>query len=408
MDTESVASIRRANGALFFGATKALMSWDSSSSAADPSTKGPKDQPMETTVSVEDESTPAEGDERQPTAETCHTAEEGPETEALLDPENVTLTEVDQDSVPTGSSQETGSQDVTGNPGNSYAEDSRYRNPRATRWNLCEEELKERLGIMPTSYGSEAEMETFANCLNSAILSSYEASSPLKKVDKAGLTEDQYKIFAAKNSKENWMCEKCKQRVEVNSSGSDYDSADDGPAKGNSKNKKKKGRRTLKTVDVDATLNRENPSRNKNLVFFGANGEEDVEKILENLNVLSQPGDYTVKIIPTKSINEPVIVTFKQVELRNKVIERRKAKKVLDTTECKIGGPMRKIYINEDVPRETRALFNKAKKLKTEKDFKFVWIKNGQVYCCESEDARAIRIVNPLQIEEPSWEKLGT
>ncbi|KAG5874432.1 hypothetical protein JTB14_034383 [Gonioctena quinquepunctata] len=141
-------------------------------------------------------------------------------------------------------------------------------------------------------------------------------------------------------------------------------------------------------------------SRNKNLFFFCANGEEDVEKILENLNVPSQPGDYQNKIIPTKSINKPVIVTFKQVELRNKVIERRKAKKVLDTTECKIGGPMRKIYINEDVPRETRALFNKAKKLKTEKDFKFVWIKNGKVYCCKSEDARAIRIVNPLLIEE--------
>ncbi|KAG5861360.1 hypothetical protein JTB14_024747 [Gonioctena quinquepunctata] len=144
----------------------------------------------------------------------------------------------------------------------------------------------------------------------------------------------------------------------------------------------------------------ETSQRNKNLVFFGANGEEDVEKILEKLNVPSQPGDYTVKIIPTKSINKPVLVAFKQVELRNKVIERRKAKNVLDTTECKIGGQMRKIYINKDVPRETRALFNKAKKLKTEKYFKFVWIKNGQVYCCESEDTRAIRIVKSLQIEE--------
>ncbi|KAG5893806.1 hypothetical protein JTB14_027843 [Gonioctena quinquepunctata] len=67
-------SIGRANGALFSGATKALISWDPPSSAADPPTKGPKDQPMETTVSVEDESTSAEGGERQPTVETCHTA----------------------------------------------------------------------------------------------------------------------------------------------------------------------------------------------------------------------------------------------------------------------------------------------------------------------------------------------
>ncbi|KAG5866018.1 hypothetical protein JTB14_006403 [Gonioctena quinquepunctata] len=84
MDTESAASIRRVNGALFFGATKALISWDPPSSAIDPSTKGPQDQPMETTVSVEDQSIPAEGVERQPSAETCHTGG-GSETEALLD-----------------------------------------------------------------------------------------------------------------------------------------------------------------------------------------------------------------------------------------------------------------------------------------------------------------------------------
>ncbi|KAG5893088.1 hypothetical protein JTB14_029483 [Gonioctena quinquepunctata] len=96
----------RVNGALFFGATKALISWVPPSSALDPSTKGPQDQLMETTVSVEDESIPAEVVERQPSAETCHTAEGGSETDVLLDLEDVTLTEIDQDSLPTGSSQE--------------------------------------------------------------------------------------------------------------------------------------------------------------------------------------------------------------------------------------------------------------------------------------------------------------
>ncbi|KAG5899091.1 hypothetical protein JTB14_021594 [Gonioctena quinquepunctata] len=99
MNTESVVSSRRAIRALFSGATKALISRDPPSSAVDPSTKGPQDQPMETTVSVEDESIPAEGVGRQPSAET---AEGGSETEALLDPEDVTLTEVDQDRVQSG------------------------------------------------------------------------------------------------------------------------------------------------------------------------------------------------------------------------------------------------------------------------------------------------------------------
>ncbi|KAG5864512.1 hypothetical protein JTB14_001896 [Gonioctena quinquepunctata] len=283
----------RANGALFFCATKALIRWDPPSSAADPTTKGPKDQPMETTVSVKYESTPAEGVERQPTAEKCHTAEEGHETEALFDPEDVTLTEVFRQSlrdkiavsIPCSSEplrllqaniqherastallckrlrefdinisliqepwayqglaggslfyctsearprayiqaknvdatllagfchrdlvaariKEVG--DSNGKTrdvirisahllhalaGNSYAKDSRYRNPRATRWNLYKEELEERLGIMPTRYGSEEEIETFANCLNSAILSSYEASYPLKKVEQNSMVE---------------------------------------------------------------------------------------------------------------------------------------------------------------------------------------------------------------------------
>ncbi|KAG5879856.1 hypothetical protein JTB14_036544 [Gonioctena quinquepunctata] len=95
---ESVASNRRANGALFFGATNALISWDPPSSAVDPSTKGPQDQPMETAVSVEDESTSAEGVERQPTPETHHTAERASETEDL-DPEDVTLTLLHRDLV---------------------------------------------------------------------------------------------------------------------------------------------------------------------------------------------------------------------------------------------------------------------------------------------------------------------
>ncbi|KAG5878831.1 hypothetical protein JTB14_023954 [Gonioctena quinquepunctata] len=61
-------------------------------------------------VSVEDESAPAKRVDRQPSAETCHTAKEGSETEALFDPEDVSLTEVDQDGFPTKSSRETGSQ----------------------------------------------------------------------------------------------------------------------------------------------------------------------------------------------------------------------------------------------------------------------------------------------------------
>lgn len=121
--------------------------------------------------------------------------------------------------------------------------------------------------------------------------------------------------------------------------------------------------------------------RNKNVVIFGMKEGRDVGKILDKLNVPCQSEDNTIKTIPSKAINKPILVSFKNEELRNMVIEKRKLKKVIDTTEYNIEGPKWKIYINEDVPRETRVLFNKTKKLKIEKNFKFVWIKNGQVYC---------------------------
>ncbi|KAG5863373.1 hypothetical protein JTB14_030672 [Gonioctena quinquepunctata] len=56
------------------------------------------------------------GVERQLSAEPCHIAEGGSETEALLNPKDVTLTEIYQDIFSTGSGQERGGQDQIGSP----------------------------------------------------------------------------------------------------------------------------------------------------------------------------------------------------------------------------------------------------------------------------------------------------
>ncbi|KAG5862881.1 hypothetical protein JTB14_018050 [Gonioctena quinquepunctata] len=66
--------------------------------------------------------------------------------------------------------------------GSSYAENS--RNPRATRCDL-KEELEEGLGPCPR-YGSEAEIGTFAKCLQ--FLHIYHHTSLGKKVEKTGRT----------------------------------------------------------------------------------------------------------------------------------------------------------------------------------------------------------------------------
>ncbi|KAG5866280.1 hypothetical protein JTB14_013560 [Gonioctena quinquepunctata] len=95
MDTESIASIRRANGALFFGAT-GVDQLGPSFLCCRPFNQGPTG--------------PTDGDD------SLRRTEGSSETEDLLDPEDVTLTKVNLDSLPTVSSQETGSQDVIGSP----------------------------------------------------------------------------------------------------------------------------------------------------------------------------------------------------------------------------------------------------------------------------------------------------
>lgn len=63
-----------------------------------------------------------------------------------------------------------------------------YRNPKATRWDLYIEELKGRLLGIPSRYDSEEEVEMVVNRLNTAITESYEVSCPIKHRASVGKT----------------------------------------------------------------------------------------------------------------------------------------------------------------------------------------------------------------------------
>ncbi|KAG5898819.1 hypothetical protein JTB14_018779 [Gonioctena quinquepunctata] len=82
--------------------------------------------------------------------------------------------------------------------------------------------------------------------------------------------------------------------------------------------------------------------KNKNLVILGTNAgrnvDDEMEKIFHKLEVTAKKGDFKSKIILSKNPMKPVLVCFTPGETRNEILEKRKKKGALVTTECQLEG----------------------------------------------------------------------
>ncbi|CAH0555074.1 unnamed protein product [Brassicogethes aeneus] len=105
---------------------------------------------------------------------------------------------------------------------------------------------------------------------------------------------------------------------------------------------------------------------NNNVIKMGMEenqaNKDNVKKVLTKLEV---PHDnIQVKILPSQKMSKPVLVGFETKETKDLVLIKRKAMGEIKTNMCRIEGTDANIYINEDLPRDVRNLFNKAKDLK--------------------------------------------
>ncbi|KAG5869960.1 hypothetical protein JTB14_004125 [Gonioctena quinquepunctata] len=124
-----------------------------------------------------------------------------------------------------------------------------------------------------------------------------------------------------------------------------------------------------------------------NIVVVGINSDNvqgDIKKSFQKLKFEIQEEDYRLQVLPSKLPNKPVLVKFHSAELRQRALDLHKSKKKLDTEECGITGERRIIYFNEDLPKDTRILFQKARELRSH-NFRYVWVKNGRVYARKDE-----------------------
>lgn len=148
----------------------------------------------------------------------------------------------------------------------------------------------------------------------------------------------------------------------------------------------------------------EREDRKKNIVLFGVpttkdKCKENVQKLLTALKVNIPPQEMMkTRLLQSKNNDTHILVSFESENTRNIVMEARKKKGTITVKECNIGDSERKIFVNEDLPKDTRQLFDHARKLKS-KGFKFVWCKNAKVFARRETDSEVIYIKDIAQIQ---------
>lgn len=108
--------------------------------------------------------------------------------------------------------------------------------------------------------------------------------------------------------------------------------------------------------------------------------------------------------------NGMILVEFSNSKVRNDILRARKGKSVyadeidfgnaaLPTSSRSSPNNKRfhtKVFINENLTRETRSLFREAKSLRVSHGFKYVWCNNGNIYC-KRDDSADVYIIDSIE-----------
>uniref|UniRef100_A0A8D9B304 FP protein C-terminal domain-containing protein n=1 Tax=Cacopsylla melanoneura TaxID=428564 RepID=A0A8D9B304_9HEMI len=158
----------------------------------------------------------------------------------------------------------------------------------------------------------------------------------------------------------------------------------------------KKRVKDLETSNEDL----EQYSRIRNLQLDGlpkAN-EEDLEEMVKEMGkkvgmIIKNEDIDAIHRIPTRSTTnvEPVIVQFTTRKMRDTLLKKTKETRI-NTTDIKISGPQKPIFINEHLAPKRKQLLMQAKVKKNDKNYKFLWTKGGKIFVRKSESSRVIPI----------------
>lgn len=125
-----------------------------------------------------------------------------------------------------------------------------------------------------------------------------------------------------------------------------------------------------------------------------------VGKVLEKCRVNPMPrlDQYVVvkhNHVNTTNTTKSLTVIFESEKLRDTVwttIKREKPK--IKTGDISAQGPSTEIYINEYLSPYYKRVFYEAKKIKKDKQYKFLWVQNGRILLKKTQESKIMRIAS--------------
>jgi hypothetical protein len=131
----------------------------------------------------------------------------------------------------------------------------------------------------------------------------------------------------------------------------------------------------------------------------GENLENVIQKIADECD-LSADGITDVSRIPKRRKDRvpSIEVKFATSSVRDKWLKRKKGRQ-LTVDDVYENGSDSKVYINEKLTSENKRLFYLAREKGKEKNYKYVWVKNGKIFVRKFEDVGITRIKNEYDIQ---------
>lgn len=90
-----------------------------------------------------------------------------------------------------------------------------------------------------------------------------------------------------------------------------------------------------------------------------------------------------------------LVVAFQAKSKRDLVLETLKKEKVtLNTRNISAQNPPLQVFVNEYLTPYMKRLFYEAKKIKGDKNYKYLWVKNGQILLKKTTECRPMRLIS--------------
>lgn len=141
-------------------------------------------------------------------------------------------------------------------------------------------------------------------------------------------------------------------------------------------------------------------TRNKNIQIDGIppKKDEDLRNIVidigKKIEIEINKSDIdAIHRIPTRSTKmpEPIVVQFMSRQMRESMVQKGKEKKIC-TNDIGIQGETKQVYINEHLTRKKKHILFEARRLKYEKQYKYLWTRNGKIFIRKEDNSGVINL----------------